>query len=127
MCNDLMKLGVIHWKTHTMGVPDVPNRYLGEFVRGYFDGDGNVWVGFVHKDRPKQTYVIQTGFTSCSEKFLNDLRERLLKYDVGKGSFFSLKNVYKLQYSVNDSTLLYHLMYDNLESNLFLNRKKSRF
>lgn len=127
MCGDLINLGVQQQKAYTMKLPAIPKKYTGDFIRGYFDGDGNVWTGLIHRDRKKTTTTIQTVFTSCSKSFLSDLREKLMEYGLGSGGFFFLKTAYKLQYSVNDSMLLYHLMYDNLGSTLFLERKKSRF
>jgi len=127
MYSDLEKLGVKQQKAHTMRIPDVPNKYFNEFVRGYFDGDGNVWVGFVHKNRKKQTYVIRTAFTSCSVGFLQGLQERMTKHGLSSGSLCFTQGAYRLQYSINDSILLYRLIYGNLENNLFLKRKKDRF
>jgi len=46
---DVGKLGLFPNKTKRMMLPRVPSKFLGDFVRGYFDGDGNVWVGLVHK------------------------------------------------------------------------------
>jgi hypothetical protein len=30
-----------------MKLPKIPLNFFGAFVRGYFDGDGNVWSGFL--------------------------------------------------------------------------------
>ena len=130
MCNDLRKLGVAERKSHTMGLPKIPKKYFGDFVRGYFDGDGNVWVGFSKKNQFKKNYTIQTAFTSASNEFLKDLRKFLQqKRKIKGGSIYKKKNsnAYCLRFSVKDSILLYRLMYDNLVGNLFLNRKKKRF
>jgi intein-encoded DNA endonuclease-like protein len=126
MFSDLAKLGVKEIKSKTMNLPEVPKKYMGHFVRGYFDGDGNVWSGWVHKDRPKMTYTIQVAFTSASEKFLSDLRKELFQKELGKGSLISRENYWRLQYSVNDTIILYHLMYNDCES-LKLDRKKKVF
>lgn len=128
MCEDLRKLGIEELKTKTMKLPNIPDKYLGDFVRGYFDGDGNVWVGYIHKHRKTKTFAIRIAFVSCSEKFLIGLRELLLDKNIGKGAFCKKgKTAFSLQYSINDSILLYHLMYDNLKSDLFLSRKKNIF
>ena len=127
MCNDLRSLGVHEQKTHTMTVPNVPAKYFGEFVRGYFDGDGNVWTGAVHKKRKTQLHVIHTVFTSCSGKFLRELQKRLCILGLGQGSFVVKDNTRKLQYSINDSIMLYRIMYKNLRTKLFLPRKKIVF
>lgn len=51
MCNDLRKLGFTERKTKNLSLPNIPKKYIGDFIRGYFDGDGNVWTGIIHKDR----------------------------------------------------------------------------
>jgi len=71
---DLGKLGLFPDKTSRMRLPEIPEKYFGDFVRGYFDVDGNVWKGLIHKDRATTTLTIQVSFTSCSQKYLSDLR-----------------------------------------------------
>jgi len=127
MCEDLRKLGVKELKTKTMRLPNIPDKYFGDFVRGYFDGDGNVWVGQIHKDRKKCMFAIRTVFVSCSHNFLEDLKNRLHKFELNNGSFYGSNRAYRIQYSIKNSVLLYHLMYDNLKSDLFLSRKKNTF
>jgi len=131
MCKDLSKLGMFVRKTDSMSVPNVPAKYFSDFVRGYFDGDGNVWVGYLHKDRPKTTLSIQVALTSCSTNFLLELRRRLrldmiIKRVISKGG----SNFYRLVYSVKDSLKLYDFMYNHLidqNSDIFLSRKRSVF
>ncbi len=65
MCNDLRKLGFFERKTKSLVVPHVPSKYLSHFARGYFDGDGHVWMGQVHKGRNTKSLAIQTVFTSA--------------------------------------------------------------
>jgi len=127
MFQDLIKLGVNQQKAYTMKMPNVPKKYFGDFVRGYFDGDGNVWSGFVHKERKTQTLVIHTVFTSCSQNFLNSLHNRILKNGILGGCISCKKNAFCLKYSINDSLKLYKIMYNGLDNSLFLSRKKSRF
>ena len=129
MCEDLINLGFNTQKTHHMPFPIIPKKYIKSFVRGYFDGDGYVWTGLIHKDRKKQMSTIQVGFTSCSFVFLKDLKSILsINFDMG-GSLIKIKNknAYCIKYSAKDSILLYGLMYDNLQSSLFLERKKKVF
>lgn len=125
---DLLKMGFSLRKTERLRVPKIPIRYFPDFVRGYFDGDGNVWTGFVHKDREKKTYVINTTLTSCSREFLNTLHMKLKGRGIKGGSIYKRKsNAYCLRLSVKDSILLYHLIYDTLGNEMFLKRKKGNF
>ncbi len=129
MCNDLESLGYFKNKTNNLSLPKVPDQYLSDFVRGYFDGDGNVWAGWVHKDRNTQTFSIQTVFTSCSNKFLEVLRLRLEAAGIEKGRLRKEKgSYYRLVYSVFNSLKLYNFMYNGLVSHgMYLLRKKAIF
>jgi intein-encoded DNA endonuclease-like protein len=46
--DDVGKLQLTPNKTSRMRVPKIPKKYCGDFIRGYFDGDGNVWVGRIN-------------------------------------------------------------------------------
>ncbi len=129
MFNDLYDLGIRPNKTKSLSIPKIPNKYLSDFVRGYFDGDGNVWVGFVHKDRKNPLSVVRTVFTSCSKNFLLKLALILEEAGIGHGVLSVTKgNYYRLSYSVNGSLKLYSFMYNGLRSSsLFLERKKRVF
>jgi intein-encoded DNA endonuclease-like protein len=125
--SDLKQLGFSDQKTHNISIPQVPEKYFSDFTRGYFDGDGNVWVGTIHKNRKKQTLVIQSVFTSCSLVFLQELKYRLEKQGV-LGRITCEKTYYRLCYSVRSSVRLYELMYNNsAEKGFFLIRKKAVF
>lgn len=127
MYNDLNNLGIKENKTYRLELPNIPNEYFGDFVRGYFDGDGNVWIGEIHKNRKTQTLVIHTVFTSCSKDFLVSLYEKLKEKDILGGGVSCKNNAFCLKYSINDSLRLYDLMYNNLGDDLFLPRKKDVF
>ena len=75
MFNDLYALGMRQNKTKSLTVPNVPNKFFCHFIRGYFDGDGNVWVGYVHKERKTTLRTIRSVFTSCSNLFLEEIKK----------------------------------------------------
>ena len=63
MCNDLRKLGFNERKTKSLSVPNIQEKYLADFTRGYFDGDGNVWTGLFHKERKHSMLNLLCVFT----------------------------------------------------------------
>jgi intein-encoded DNA endonuclease-like protein len=127
MCNDLRILGMKENKTKSLSVPNVPNKYFADFVRGYFDGDGCVFVGLIHKERKTKYLNIQVIFTSCSKDFLEQLRSRLENRGIFKGRIQNRNNsFYRLVYSVSASLKLYKFMYND-KNRLFLERKKLIF
>lgn len=131
MCNDLRCLGIYERKTKNLAVPNVPKKYMSDFVRGYFDGDGNVWVGYVHKERKKPLLAIRVDFTSCSALFLETLKQRLEYSNINRGVLSKTKsNCHRLRYSIHNSLRLYDFMYNQgvcISENLLLLRKKKVF
>ena len=126
MCEDLRRLGLKEDKTHHLESPEIPKEYFGDFLRGYFDGDGNVWTGEYHKDRKTKHEKILSGFTSSSKKFLVRIKEQLFDFGFKGGSLSCKENYYRLYYSILDSSKLYKLMYSS-SSFLYLERKKIVF
>jgi len=128
MYEDLIKVGFGENKSTRMLMPDVPKEYWKDFIRGYFDGDGNVWVGVLNKQRKRPTRVIQVAFTSGSKIFLEDLLFLLIKLGIRGGSIYDSKTrkFSRLQLSTLDALKLYKIMY-NGQPKLFLKRKKLRF
>lgn len=129
MCDDLRNLGFSVRKTKNLAIPNVPEKYFGSFTRGYFDGDGNVWLGYLHKERNIPTFSLQTAFTSGSRDFLSTLQLRLREIGISGGSLVGSKeNYHRLQYGLRDSLKLYEFMYNDLNtSKLSLKRKKDVF
>ncbi len=130
MCDDLRNLGFSERKTRSLSIPNVPVKYLADFTRGYFDGDGNIWSGLLHKERKTQTATLFIAFTSCSIEFLTKLKNRLSKFCMGGCIYRSKGNYARLQYSSQDSLKLYDFMYNQghrtyEKRGLFLERKKS--
>ena len=129
MCNDLRSLGFTARKAKNLPVRKVPNKYLPDFVRGYFDGDGNVWVGIMHKESKNPHPALLTAFTSCSTGFLRLLLKELNMNGIEGGSIYvSKKNYSRLQFGTRDSLKLYDFMYNQENSSgLELFRKKVVF
>ncbi len=129
ICNDLILLGLTPKKSLTICVPQIPQEYFLDFVRGYFDGDGGVWMGVKNKNINSHSMVISTYFTSGSQHFLEEVRKNLKERGMGEGSLIKKERGFDLKYSINDSLILYKLMYNGLirGDSLFLRRKKAVF
>lgn len=126
ICENLIKLGITEKKSKTMKFPKVPNKYINDFIRGYFDGDGGIWFGLKNKNRSSNTFIISTYFTSGSKRFLISLRKILKAKNLVGGSLVNKDRGFELKYSIKDSLLLYKIMY-NSKCALFLKRKKDIF
>lgn len=126
MCSDLLNLGLTERKSKTLKFPRVPKKYFFDFLRGYFDGDGGVWVGLKNKKNTTKTLVISTYFTSGSRDFLLTLKNILTKKGFSGGSLVTKERGFDLKYSIKNSLLLCKNMY-NSNCPLFLSRKKGKF
>lgn len=126
--NDLARLGVHPGKAHRIRVPDVPKKFFSDFVRGYFDGDGNVWSGLMNKKRKKQTKVLLLSFTSASVFFLNELMVQLKSVGIHGGHLYtpSKHHFTRLTLATLDALKLYGIMY-NAPCVIYLVRKKKVF
>lgn len=132
MCDDLRRLGFSEKKTKSLSIPNIPKKYFSDFIRGYFDGDGNIWMGKIHKERKTKHNVLKLTFTSCSYGFMEELKNRLFFFGLEGGCIYRPKNKHfcRLQFSTSNALKLYNFMYnDSIKgfSGLFLNRKKKIF
>lgn len=116
-------------KTKHLPFPFIPPKMLPHFVRGYFDGDGNIWSGEIHKERKTKHVVLQLAFTSGSYSFLNILKSTLNSIIETSGSLVIFKNgsYSRLQFSTKDALKIYNFMYNNSNSFISLKRKKKCF
>jgi len=49
LANDLMGLGIYPRKTYNLEPIKVPEEYFSDYARGFFDGDGTVYIYNVNK------------------------------------------------------------------------------
>ena len=131
MCDDLRRLGFTERKTKNLVIPNVPNKYFLHFVRGYFDGDGNIWLGRIHKDRKIAPFVLSLAFTSGAHQFLQDLKQKFGDLGIIGGSIYKSKaNYSRLQFSTVNALKLSNFMYNQgvlRKEDLFLARKRRVF
>lgn len=126
---DLSRLGLTQHKSNTLRFPKVPKKYMGDFVRGYFDGDGCVYFKRLkYADRKYKRWALLTLFTSGSKQFLESLWEILKQHDIQGGSLKNKTRGFELVLSHKDSLALYRLMYHTaFTTELYLPRKYNLF
>jgi len=126
--SDLSRLGFTQNKSNTLKFPKIPKKYLGDFIRGYFDGDGCVYFNNLkYADRKYKRWVLLTIFTSGSREFLEALHTILRTFKVKGGSLRKKVRGFDLAFSHSDSLALYRLMYHTGKtSDMFLPRKREK-
>ncbi len=127
--HDLLRLGMTPNKSKSVQMPNIPLEYLGHFVRGYFDGDGNVSSGsYARKDRKKRlSKIILSGFISGSKQFLEQFHNSLKNFaGIKGGTLYHHDRAYRLYFSIRDTMALYRFLYANCGA-LYLLRKRIIF
>ena len=112
------KYGIVNNKTFKIHeLPsNLPNEYMLDYIRGYFDGDGSVF-----KLRDKR---INMSITSANKDFLESVQQYLQRYDLSS-RIVPDHNTFDLKFGVKDSLKFGQLLYDN--NYLALPRKKEKF
>jgi len=130
VCKDLLKLGVMPRKTSKLNPIKVPSRYFSDFVRGFFDGDGTVYIYKVNN-----VPQIKAGFVSTSLSFLVKFNQQLCNnLDIPTKSIHRTIDKravgrmiqYSICFYVDDCEKLADFMYRNNPS-LYLPRKRKVF
>lgn len=121
MAEDLIKLGCVRNKSLILKFPNqqqVPEEFLRDFIRGYFDGDGSVYLAKTN---------IGISFTGTQDMLEHILAIfKTLTYTNTHIYKYKDKDIYELKLGGNQMILpIYHYLYDNAA--LFLERKKERF
>jgi hypothetical protein len=78
----LYNQGCIPNKSKVLRMPKVPDKYLRDFVRGYFDGDGSISFSSYKKKKKNRVYEYQKlncYICSGSEEFIFGLNNKLQK------------------------------------------------
>ena len=123
MYNDLLKLGGIPAKSLIIQFPEVPDRYLSHFVRGFFDGDGSFFIN-IDKRLAHHYKYLASNFTGNID-FLTVL-EKKIKDNAGIDSTglysANISRISYLTYFNKKAIVLGNYMYEDSE-NLRLERK----
>lgn len=125
MANDLAKYGITNNKSIRMNFyPNIPTQYDEDFIRGYFDGNGSVFISNEkHWKTKKITPVIH--FRFCGpQNLLSTIKEKLGV----KGTLTKERNsfVYDLHCKRNvQANIFFNKIY--ADTNLYLKRKYDVF
>ncbi|MCL5406990.1 MAG: hypothetical protein M1429_00620 [Patescibacteria group bacterium] len=128
ICKDLRRLGIHPRKTFTLKPIKVPKEFFSDFVRGYFDADGSVYIYVVNG-----TPQIKAHFTGASRIFIEKLglilsqllgiKEKPIYTTKAKGV---RQNMYHFDFYIRDCQRLFDFMYTPMPS-LYLSRKYEMF
>lgn len=123
--DSLVALGLHPHKSLTVTFPSVPRKFLADFIRGYFDGDGcahlSMAKGITQKKIIKRLCVT---FTSGSFDFLKKLCHTLkTELPLQQDKIYKGSRSFQLKYSTGDSVEIFKFMYGSGGKELRLERK----
>jgi intein/homing endonuclease len=135
IAEDLIKWGILPRKSYEnkslLRFPKIKEEYKRHFIRGFFDGDGEISRPTLKKNGR------HVSFYSSSQLFIQDLQQELLNLGCSQGNILIRKP--KKKKDVNSTQDIYRLIYWTqkdvskindifyTESEDFLNRKKYFF
>ena len=119
----LRKIGITPSKSKTISVVNIPHKYITDFLRGCFDGDGyshSYW-----DKRWKSSFLFYLGFCSASIKHIYWLQSTLSKLLGVKGHISNSPKRYcnQLRYAKREAVIIAAHLYKK-EDILFLSRKR---
>lgn len=122
LVNSLFQYGIVFKKTGKEQIKNIPKKYLRDFIRGFFDGDGCVWLD--GKD-------MAINFVSSSRKILDQIQNILIKTcSLNKTKISATKSQWgsglRFKYKGNKQVgRIRDYLYQ--DANIFLERKHERF
>lgn len=121
MFNDLSKLGLTPRKSRTMNLPTIPEKLFNFFLRGYFDGDGCIYL---KRSNTKKFINLQIIFTSGSLSFLKSLNEVLsYRLNINIKRIYENSGVFRLKYRKREGLKILRFIYKNIEAAPYLRKK----
>lgn len=117
MCKDIINLGIGHNKTLDLRMPKIDFKYIKDFIRGFIDGDGNIYIG---KSKKRMRYAIEiVGYKSG---ILNDINDYFIEEGISSKVYFKRKDNDKLGvYEKKSIDNLVNLIY--VGASMYLDRK----
>ena len=106
---DLVSIGLRPNKSKTIQRLQVPSKYLFDFIRGNFDGDGTFYFGWDHRWPRSSIFYLE--ISSGSLRYLEWLRMRIYKEIGIKGFIVQNRRAWRLRYAKSETKILIKKMY----------------
>lgn len=125
ICTDLMNHGLTPRKSFTCQFPSLDSMFLSHFIRGYFDGDGSIYVYRGRQNNKKIGEIKIMSSTVFCVKMMEVLSTRNIKCKIEHDKRIKI-GVDQIRIRDNKSIkLFYYFIYYN--ATMFLNRKHDKF
>jgi len=124
--DDLIKLGCKQNKTYNCQFPNLNNQYISDFIRGFFDGDGCIYVG---TDKRNNNLYAEVVVISTND-FIYALIDYLKNFNIKCKYFRDKKHdgrIGKLRIQEHESLFNFYLMMYHRDNLILLNRKYEKY
>lgn len=125
---DLLSIGLHPAKSMNMTLPEIPKKHIHHFVRGYFDGDGCLFIERKPSKDRRRTNIhrMSITFTSGSGKFLEQLGDYLLKCGcIQKKKIYRNGDSFQMRFSTKEAIVICRFMYHGASADAYMRRKKA--
>lgn len=116
MYYDLIENNVIENKTNFDIFPNVKDSLYRDFLRGYFDGDGSIYLEGSKGNG-------QCHITCASENILNNIKERLMDFKINTGNIYKEHNTKYRLYVNKKEDVKNFLDFLYKDADIYLDRK----
>jgi intein/homing endonuclease len=123
---DVQKHGCCLDKTYNLEFPTtIPNYLMGDYLRGFFDGDGSIYIYEKKSYRPATVKIVAT------RKWAENLVKWLKQFDIDSAIYDDKRHDNRITgfHVCNVPSLIkfYDLIYKDIEDQIFLKRKFDRY
>lgn len=121
--NDILSLGGKERKSLDLQFPHVPEKFLPDFIRGYFDGDGSIYRDrLAFKILGTKEFLSELGFILDEQNIkISNIKQHHKERGIGN-------NCYRLGiYRSLEARKFGNYIYRNKESSLYMKRKYKRY
>lgn len=126
ICQDIQNLGCTKIKTRTAKFPEIEDKLLSHFIRGYFDGDGTITSSSPISNKQGRKSDVKWNIIG-TEQFTRSVQNIMVEnLDFSKTKLQKVKNVFYLEYKGGKQIdKIRKWLYNN--STIFLERKHNKF
>ena len=120
LCSDLMKYNIHQNKSYDIDIPEIENKLIKHYLRGFVDGDGSFHY---HYDQKNNRYRYSFEIVGASMCFMKNAQEFLFQNNINVYIYVRKSNKSIRLMSGSRKTIcdIIHFLYDN--SIIYLDRK----
>lgn len=127
--DDLEKnFNIIPNKTHNTIFPKIPEEFIPEFIRGYFDGDGCLTKSGAYGTIDEVSLLGTSDFLKKIQEYFYEKGLRVKNNNKnGYGKLTLSRNIYKMSYSGKNAHKFLNIIYGSSNTNTHLDRKYNKY